>query len=578
LPFVVSLWVLALAISFGRIWWSALILVGVLATLAGALYRDASSVPDWLPWFRLDRPVERWYASGCAGTAALWVLCATWGGAKPSPRFMAVLFLITIICAVPWWHHRRIRGSIPVHFVDLTRAQRHAYLTHARKLIQEWTAFTSAGHAQGARLRYIEFNPWSIAIGVHLRRGATVGEFTTRRLEKLESAFGDVQIGSARVERVTRHARRAIFRFMINDPHAEPISPPKNSGINVDDNPIGLFETGAPVFISLINTLIAGATGAGKSGVMNMIIRALARVPIVAMVGVDMKPGAPELGKWKDVLYALATNKQEASELLDKILEGLTYRGETMRAKGWRKWRATRSEPIICLLIDEVQEIKAAGLMKKLDRIAAMIRAYGVFVVVATQYPTTANISASIKMNCIQKIGLRVETALADRVIFGEDASRLGWRPSTIDASREGSFFIKSPKYKRPVLARAFWLDDDEVDRENEQWSKARTDVDPDTWEPVLTRAEPDSAAVVPVVDQKMIVDADLIEDDPFEVILAALERGRTRVAELEADTGMSRATLYRHLRKMAEDDLVSNPARGQWVSERPMVVSPSSQ
>lgn len=580
IPFMITLMVLTASLALGRVVRGG-VPVGTVAlvlahlALAWGLYQDRWHVPARVPWIRLDRPLEHWYAASCATVPAVWYVYAAWG-AKPSPRAVLVLVLLTCLCATPWWWHRRVRGSIPCHFQGLAQKQRQVYLAQARALISDWTAFTSAGQAQGAKLIAMSFNPWSVSLVVKLRRGATVREFTVNRLAKLESAFGDVKAGSARVESVGRSSQRALFRFMINDPHEYPISPPSNSYTTFERIVFGLFETGEEVLFTLVNTLIGGATGAGKSGVVNMVIHALARIPTVAIIGIDLKPGAPELGKWEKVMHALAKTPEEGHVLLDQLMAGLKHRGDTMSANKWRKWHISRSEPFIVLIVDEIQEARKARLMKKIEDITAIIRAYGGCVVVATQYPTTPNVSAAIKSNCPQRIGLRMDDPVGDRVIFGEGATRTGWRPSTIDTAREGSLFVRSPLYKKPILARSYWLTDDEIDAEADKWADQRTAIDTQMW--VAKPIESGTTAVVNLdkgsdsdVD---IVDAIIVDDDPAERILRALERGRTSVRDICADAQVSSATAYRKLHDLEAQGLVASPARGVWASEREKIVS----
>ena len=574
IPFLITFWVWLLAVLFGPEWWGGYFLAATAVGIGALLYQDRFT----LPRFQLDRPVERRYAAACAGTAGLWFLCATWDASKPGMRASLAVVLMTCLCASPWWNHRRIRGSIPVRFSGVNSAERRKHLERSRKLVQGWTSFSSAGHVQGAKLRGVMWNRWSVALAVNLRKGATVDEFTYRRLAKLESAFADIypiQAGAARVERVERAARNAVIRFMLEDPHAEPIKPPENTSTDWERVIIGLFETGEEILFWFVNTLIAGATGAGKSGVLNAIIRALARVPIVAMIGIDLKPGAPELGKWESVLFKLARTTEEASEVLDQLKMGLTYRGTVMAAKGWRKWRPTKEQPYIVIIVDEIQELKRARLERKLDDITALIRAYGGFVIVATQYPTKQNLSATIKSNCLQKIGLRTEDQVGDRVIFGESATRMGWRPSAISSSREGSFLIKSPEYKSPLLGRAFWMEDDEIDQEALKWTGARTAIDDATWNPITSGSETVSVEALEPGRVELhrsapdgsgeIVDAVIVDDDPRERVLDALNR-RNRIADIAADAGVSKASVYRHLNALKDQGLASNPARGVWV------------
>ena len=568
LPFFVAFWLWAITSLIGPFTFGPLVLVATGAAFAVALYQSRYEPPRNVPWFRLDRPVEHWYAATCASIGTVWVLWSTWNPSqKPGLRATAVLFVLVLVCAAPWWNHRRIRGSIPCRFDGLTQPERQKRLAEARMLIREWTAFTSAAHVQGAKLRAITFNRYSMALAVQLRRGATITEFTTLRLAKLESAAADIQgvrAGSARVDRVERHARLALLRFMTTDPHAEPIRNPLTGQGDAERIALGLFETGEEVLFKLVNTVIAGCTGSGKSAFINGLIRALASIPTVAIVGVDMKPGAPELGPWKGSMHALAETPEQAKDLLNRMKAGLEYRGEIMKANGWRKWKPTREHPFIVLIVDEVQELKAHRLATRLDEVAAMIRAYGGCVVIATQYPKATVLSSTLKSNSPQKVGFRVEDPTGDRVVFGEAATRNGWRPSTIDAEREGSFMIRSPRYKSPMLARAYWADDDELAAAQRDLAAFRTQIDSEFW------GRLDAGPGLPAVaagagTEGEIVDAEIIDDDdPAQLILRALKI-TCKIGELMKITGKSRPTVNRHLSALRDQGLVENTKRGVW-------------
>jgi len=571
-PVWITFIVYATVSIIGQFAWGPLVVWLGGAAITGTLYQARYEPPRYVPWLRLERPVEHWYAAACAMVGTLWAGWAIWNPVgTPGLRATGVAACLMVIMSVPWWHHRRIRGSIPLRMDGLSGPERNLRVREIQKLISEWTAFTSAGHVQGAKLRAVTVNEWMIMLSVQLRRGATVTEFTPTRLAKLESAaeFDGMHTGGARVERLERHTRQAILRFMIKDPHENPIKPPLTGNSAIEDVLLGLFETGESVTFKLINTLVGGTTGAGKSGVINMIVRALARIPTVAIVGIDMKPGAPELGPWRKVLHALANTPEEVEDVLDRMIAGLEYRGAIMKANGWRKWVPTREHPHIVLIVDEVQRLKdIRGAAKKLNRITEIIRAYGGSVVVATQYPTAPNIPVTLKGNCPQKIGLYVEESGADRVIFGESATKNGWRPSMIPSDREGSFLIRSPQYKRPLLARAYWLTDDDIQDEADALAPFRTAIDGTTWNHLTAR--PAVAAVEagskPDDDpDDMIVDAEIVpDDDPAERILSALQTVE-RVKDIMTLTGIPRPTLYRHLKILETDDLVYSPSRGVW-------------
>lgn len=593
-PFIGTLWLILIAHLAAHTWVQHIVPL-VYLSAAGAVLR-------WGARVRLSRPVERWYAAALCLVTAAWHTWATWGGGAPGWRASVAALLGTGICAAPWWHHRRARGSIAVRMDGMAKYAQADRLSQAQGLINDWTGFTSAARLHGAKLQAITFDEWSMVLAISMRRGGTVQEFTALRLAILESAFGDVRPGSARVEKVDANARLAMVRFMIQDPHEHPIKPPETGQTDFERVILGMFETGEKVLFNLVNTLIGGMTGSGKSGVVNVLIRALARMPQVAILGIDMKPGAPELGKWRSIMHSLATDPQEVAEMLDALLEGLKYRGDEMSRQGIRVWKPTPQQPFIVLIVDEVQELKAAHQDKKLNRITGMIRAYGGCVIVATQYPTKNNVSPTIKENCPQTIGLSTDSATADRVIFGESATREGWRPSGIRTNRKGSFYIKSPSNERPLLARAYWLDDEDIDREVARLEAegGRTLIDHNTW-PQIRSDDPargQSAEVINITRPQIgsgegvsliklsgdgpteqfhavdprdyeVVDAEIVDDDPALRIEEAIGKGYHRPIDIGKHLDMSRATVYRHLKKLAEQNRVVNEGSSQaarWV------------
>lgn len=568
--------------------WVFLVLAGV---VPGATYRWGHRLR-----FQRYRPLrlarDRYYLMAVAGTAFLWSAGNTWGGHAPGLRPDAMALLAGCLAAVPWWWKHRNRGSIPVRLDDLDGQQVQEAVDKARYIVADWAGFSSAGHIQGARLRALTFDPWSLAMAVELRRGATLGEFTQRRLEKLESAYRDCRPGSVRVEPVEDRnaAGLAVVRFMLDDPHAAPVAPPELGITDVEDVVLGLFETGQRVVFKLINTVIAGCTGAGKSGVINALIRALARMRCVAIVGVDLKPGAPELSPWRDVMHALATNPAECAEVFGRLILGLTWRGEEMTRRGWKNWRPTPSHPFIVIIVDEAAEVRNAGLGRQMDRIASMIRAFGGCLVVATQYPdsTSGNLSQTVKQNSPQRVGLKTEDPVADRVIFGEQATRGQWKPSTLPADRPGSFFIRSPLYSRALRARAFYISEDSIPGEITVTREHRTMIDQDTW-PLAEgehfapagaigggHDEAEQAAGPQVigdeaVDGDEVVDAELVETDEDKILeylgrVQSVSGDGLTAGEIGEALGFSRPTVYRKIKGLVESGQLGKQGRSKYV------------
>jgi hypothetical protein len=74
---------------------------------------------------------------------------------------------------------------------------------------------------------------------------------------------------------------------------------------------IGLTEDGRPVRVLLLrrNVLVGGIAGAGKSGILNIIIATLAACPDVVLWGIDLK-GGMELQPWAACFDRLATTPE----------------------------------------------------------------------------------------------------------------------------------------------------------------------------------------------------------------------------------------------------------------------------
>jgi S-DNA-T family DNA segregation ATPase FtsK/SpoIIIE len=567
-PYGVLFGLACLSVSFHSYGWHVPYLAG-LAALVLAF--------NLAPWHRvgLKRNIERWYTAGCLLAGSLWYARYTAGGTVPDWYAMLALLFGGSLCSIPWWYHHRVRGSIPVRLDDIPDGQeRRTRLAKARELVTDWTAFASAAHIQGAKIRAITFTPWSVTLAVELRRGATLGEFTARRMEKLESAYRDCRRGAARVETVpSRKAGMALIRFMLDDPHEYPIQPPELGLTDMEDIVAGLFETGEKVMFQLVNTVIAGMTRSGKSGLIAVLIRALARMRCVAIVGVDLKPGAPELSPWRDVMHALATNPQECAEIFGRLIEGLTWRGEEMTRRGWKNWRPTPKEPFIVVIVDEAQEVKLAGLGRQMDRLASLIGAYGGCLWVATQYPIKENLSPTVKKNSDQKAALHVEDGQAARVVFGDRANQEQWRPQDIASDRKGSFYIRNTEHPTPLLARAFFVTEEMIPLEVEATARYRTQIDRTTWplaegEPgysgeleaggsaVATMTRPAATAEPEITDAVLV---DTTDERILEYV--GMIQAQTGHGPSAKDIGkaleLSRATVYRWLTKLQAEHAI---------------------
>ncbi|MFE1796892.1 FtsK/SpoIIIE domain-containing protein [Streptomyces sp. NPDC059517] len=162
---------------------------------------------------------------------------------------------------------------------------------------------------------------------------------------------------------------------------------------------VGVLETGTAWVLDLRRVphwLIVGATRSGKSTLINALVAGLAPQP-VALVGIDCK-GGMELSLYETRLSALATNREQAVELLTALVDLTLDRMTVCRAARVRNiWGLSDKErPVpVVVIVDEIAELflvasrnekdeaQAAG--TALIRLAQLGAALGVFLVVAGQ-------------------------------------------------------------------------------------------------------------------------------------------------------------------------------------------------
>ncbi|MFI5804592.1 FtsK/SpoIIIE domain-containing protein [Streptomyces sp. NPDC051561] len=163
---------------------------------------------------------------------------------------------------------------------------------------------------------------------------------------------------------------------------------------------VGRLADGAAWVIDLRKIphwLITGATQSGKSTLLAALVTELGSQRI-ALVGIDCK-GGMELGLFSRRLSALATNRQEAIELLSALITELKDRTFQCRAAGVRSiWDLDDDErptPIV-VVVDEIAELFLAGASLSdrkesvecsnlLLRIAQLGAALGIYLIVSAQ-------------------------------------------------------------------------------------------------------------------------------------------------------------------------------------------------
>ena len=234
--------------------------------------------------------------------------------------------------------------------------------------------------------------------------------------------------------------RRAIvgFRDLIGQKEFRPKPRSLADGVPIA---LGKDITGETQVIDITATphlLIAGATGAGKSVLVNTLICSIlySRTPEqVRLLLID--PKIVELKLYNDVPHLLTpviTDPKRAFQALQYCLYEMERRYALLDHLGVRDIRSYNRKlvdrddqlthgplPFLVIVIDEFADLMATTgkeLEATLARLAAMARAVGIHIVLATQRPSIDVITGLIKANIPSRIAFMVASKFDSRIII----------------------------------------------------------------------------------------------------------------------------------------------------------------
>ena len=166
--------------------------------------------------------------------------------------------------------------------------------------------------------------------------------------------------------------------------------------------------------------LVAGATGSGKSVVINgMIYTALLESPDkYQMILID--PKRVELNIYRSVPHCIyyASEQADMVRALEIAMNITEQRYKQMQAYGIRKYNGSK----ILVVIDELADIMTTNkrqVKPLLQRLCQIGRAANIMVIACTQCPLREIIDTSIKVNFDSRIALRTACKQDSRNIIG---------------------------------------------------------------------------------------------------------------------------------------------------------------
>jgi S-DNA-T family DNA segregation ATPase FtsK/SpoIIIE len=242
--------------------------------------------------------------------------------------------------------------------------------------------------------------------------------------------------------------------------------------------------------------LVAGTTGAGKSGAINAMLSSVllrATPHEVRLVLVD--PKQVELNHYESIPHLLTpviTSPRMAANALQNLVKEMEQRYGIMSMARTRslielnKARARRSEaplPYILCVIDELADlmmVAPADVEDSIIRLAQKARAVGIHLVLATQSPRVDVITGMIKANVPSRIAFAVSSQTDSRVILDQNGaeSLLG----------QGDMLFSPVGTSRLQRIQGAYIDEAQIAKLTDLWRKQG---EPELREELLEEVEP---------------------------------------------------------------------------------------
>lgn len=234
-------------------------------------------------------------------------------------------------------------------------------------------------------------------------------------------------------------------------------------GSDIRNNPICIDITETP------HLLIAGSTGSGKSVCINSLITSILyskKPDEVKLILVD--PKLVELSVYNGIPHLIKnviTSAKETIKMLDWLLATMDKRYEKLKkvnARNIESYNKRTNEKLkrIVLVIDEFADLMATNqkeIEPKIARLAAMARAVGIHLVLATQRPSANVITGLIKANIPSRIAFQVSSYINSRIILDESGAE--------KLIGKGDMLLSLSSEQDLLRVQGAYLSDDEVEK-----------------------------------------------------------------------------------------------------------------
>lgn len=271
-----------------------------------------------------------------------------------------------------------------------------------------------------------------------------------------------------------------VETVMIGDVLEEYLKKPKTGFPEEIEVPIGRLADGEMLVLNISqgpHTLIAGATGSGKSVNMNAIITGIITLyepHEVKMYLVD--PKKVELADYNGIPHVIGevvTDKKLVAPLLQHIVTLMNQRYslfEEDRVRDLRRYNkknASKPLPHIIVIIDEIAEVmlqSGAEVEESIQSLGQLARAAGIHLLLATQRPSVDVVTGIIKSNIPTRIAFSCSSQTDARIIM-----------DTVGAEKllgQGDGLIKTVKMMKAERFQSAFVGDSEIEAVTKWWKQ----------------------------------------------------------------------------------------------------------
>lgn len=298
--------------------------------------------------------------------------------------------------------------------------------------------------------------------------------------------------------------------------------------------------------------LVAGATGMGKSVLLRPGMAEVLARPDAAVVYLD--PKHQEFRLWGGKMRV----EHEMPAIYEVTGDLVGEMERRQRESTGTTWTPTPEAPELVVIVDEGAAIVRASKQKAygdfldmFEALATMGRAAKIWLTWATQYPTKeAGIPAQVVEMMLDRAALSVESATADRTIFGENAAAKGYTPSELGGV-PGLAMVRTKGRKSPAPVQTWYLDDERAAKlpKGIVWQAPDSD-DGKGQRPALTLVKPPLDGVpapraADAATQAGKAEAPKLTDSEAKVLRALVDAGEPqRHRDLVQAAGMAKATV----------------------------------